>query len=92
MLDTSSSQKLLMKTGLILIVIGHLNFIAGALVNGTVLRHIANPQDSISLQYAISNIVSAVSAILVGCLLSVVRRGRWKDGAGPVPARLPCRL
>ncbi|XP_034269123.1 transmembrane protein 54 isoform X2 [Pantherophis guttatus] len=71
MIDTSSSQKLLMKTGLILIVIGHLNFISGALVNGTVLRHIANPQDTISLQYAISNIISAISAILGWAVFSL---------------------
>lgn len=79
MIDTSSSQKLLMKTGLILIVIGHLNFISGALVNGTVLRHIANPQDTISLQYAISNIISAISAILVGSLVYMIRRDQWKN-------------
>uniref|UniRef100_A0A8C3XST6 Transmembrane protein 54 n=1 Tax=Chelydra serpentina TaxID=8475 RepID=A0A8C3XST6_CHESE len=60
-----SFQKLLMKTGLVLIVIGHLSFISGALVHGTVLRYVANPQDAISLQYAISNIVSVTSAILV---------------------------
>ncbi|KAM3829243.1 transmembrane protein 54 isoform 1-T4 [Vipera latastei] len=78
MLDTSSSQKLLMKTGLILIVIGHLNFIAGALVNGTVLRHIANPQDSISLQYAISNIVLAISAILtISCGIAAIVLSRY---------------
>lgn len=54
-----------MKTGLILIVIGHLSFISGALVHGTVLRYVANPQDAISLQYAISNVISVTSAILV---------------------------
>ncbi|KAM6427665.1 transmembrane protein 54 isoform 2-T2 [Liasis olivaceus] len=70
-LDTSSSQKLLMKTGLILIVIGHLNFITGALVNGTVLRHIANPQDTISVQYAVSNIITAISAILGWAVFSL---------------------
>ncbi|XP_034269122.1 transmembrane protein 54 isoform X1 [Pantherophis guttatus] len=78
MIDTSSSQKLLMKTGLILIVIGHLNFISGALVNGTVLRHIANPQDTISLQYAISNIISAISAILtISCGIAAIVLSRY---------------
>ncbi|XP_063168081.1 transmembrane protein 54 [Candoia aspera] len=77
-LDTSSSQKLLMKTGLILIVIGHLNFITGALVNGTVLRHIANPQDTISVQYAISNIISAISAILtISCGIAAIVLSRY---------------
>ncbi|XP_025030742.1 transmembrane protein 54 isoform X2 [Python bivittatus] len=60
-----------MKTGLVLIVIGHLNFITGALVNGTVLRHIANPQDTISVQYAVSNIITAISAILGWAVFSL---------------------
>lgn len=89
MIDTSSSQKLLMKTGLILIVIGHLNFISGALVNGTVLRHIANPQDTISLQYAISNIIPAISAILVGSLVYMKWRDWWKNQQVHLPVLLP---
>ncbi|KAH0631081.1 hypothetical protein JD844_005172 [Phrynosoma platyrhinos] len=77
-LDPSSTQKLLMKTGLILIVIGHLNFITGALVHGTVLRHIANPQDTISLQYAISNIITVISAILtISCGIAAIVLSRY---------------
>nr|XP_013808748.1 PREDICTED: transmembrane protein 54 [Apteryx mantelli mantelli] len=62
-LDPSSHQRLLMKTGLILIVIGHLNFIAGAFIHGIILCFMANPQDTTSLQYLVSNLV--VSALLV---------------------------
>ncbi|XP_062995968.1 transmembrane protein 54 [Elgaria multicarinata webbii] len=77
-LDPSSTQKLLMKTGLILIVIGHLNFITGALVHGTVLRHIANPRDTISLQYAISNIITVISAILtISCGIAAIVLSRY---------------
>nr|XP_056703233.1 transmembrane protein 54 [Euleptes europaea] len=77
-LDPSSTQKLLMKTGLILIVIGHLNFIASALVHGTVLRHIANPQDAISLQYAISNVISVTSAMLtISCGIAAIVLSRY---------------
>ncbi|XP_054855619.1 transmembrane protein 54 [Eublepharis macularius] len=77
-LDPSGIQKLLMKTGLILIVIGHLNFIVSALVHGTVLRHIANPQDAISLQYAISNIISVTSAILtISCGIAGIVLSRY---------------
>ncbi|XP_061453947.1 transmembrane protein 54 [Rhineura floridana] len=77
-LDSSSAQKLLMKTGLILIVIGHLNFITGALVHGTVLRHIANPQDAISWQYAVSNIVSVISAVLtISCGIAAIVLSRY---------------
>lgn len=77
-LDLSTIQKLLMKTGLILIVIGHLNFITSALVHGTVLRHIANPTDAISLQYAISNIISVISAILVHIFILPPRNAGWQ--------------
>ncbi|XP_020656329.1 transmembrane protein 54 [Pogona vitticeps] len=77
-LDSSATQKLLMKTGLILIVIGHLNFITGALVHGTVLRHIANPRDTISLQYAVSNIITAVSAMLtIFCGIAAIVLSRY---------------
>lgn len=64
-LDPSSHQRVLMKTGLILLITGHLNFIAGALVHGTVLRFVVNPRDAISLQYAVANSASVVSALLV---------------------------
>uniref|UniRef100_K7FFN0 Transmembrane protein 54 n=1 Tax=Pelodiscus sinensis TaxID=13735 RepID=K7FFN0_PELSI len=77
-LDPSGYQKLLMKTGLILIVIGHLSFISGALVHGTVLRYVANPQDVISLQYAISNIVSVTSALLtISCGIAAIVLSRY---------------
>ncbi|XP_053867931.1 transmembrane protein 54 isoform X2 [Malaclemys terrapin pileata] len=77
-LDPSSFQKLLMKTGLILIVIGHLSFISGALVHGTVLRYVANPQDAISLQYAIANIISVTSAILtISCGIAAIVLSRY---------------
>ncbi|XP_025941871.1 transmembrane protein 54 [Apteryx rowi] len=62
-LDPSSHQRLLMKTGLILTVIRHLNFIAGAFIHGIILCFMANPQDTTSLQYLVSNLV--VSALLV---------------------------
>ncbi|NWZ53572.1 TMM54 protein, partial [Haliaeetus albicilla] len=64
-LDPGSHQRVLMKTGLILLIIGHLNFITGALVHGTVLRFVVNPRDAISLQYAVANAASVISALLV---------------------------
>lgn len=77
-LDPSNTQKLLMKTGLILIIIGHLNFITGAMVHGMVLRHIANPQDSISLNYAISNVIMVISAILtISCGITAIVLSRY---------------
>uniref|UniRef100_A0A8C8BNI7 Transmembrane protein 54 n=1 Tax=Otus sunia TaxID=257818 RepID=A0A8C8BNI7_9STRI len=64
-LDPGSHQRVLMKTGLILLIIGHLNFITGALVHGIVLRFVVNPRDAVSLQYAIANTASVISALLV---------------------------
>lgn len=64
-----------MKTGLILLIIGHLNFITGALVHGTVLRFVVNPRDAISLQYAVANAASVISALLVP-------RGAGWEGTG----------
>ncbi|KAM9606520.1 transmembrane protein 54 isoform 2-T2 [Morphnus guianensis] len=53
-----------MKTGLILLIIGHLNFITGAFIHGTVLRFVVNPRDAVSLQYAVANAASVISALL----------------------------
>ncbi|KAJ1177992.1 hypothetical protein NDU88_003242 [Pleurodeles waltl] len=72
-LDTTIFGKVLMKLGLALVVVGHLNFIVGAIVHGLVLRHVNKLQDIISLQYSISNILTVVSAILsVTCGITAI--------------------
>ncbi|NXW60222.1 TMM54 protein, partial [Eurystomus gularis] len=77
-LDPSSHQRVLMKTGLILLIIGHLNFITGALVHGTVLRFVVDPQDAISLQYAIANTASIISALLtISCGIAALMLSRY---------------
>lgn len=63
-LDKTLFGKVLMKQGLALIVIGHLNFIVGAIVHGLVLRHVIKLEDSLSLQYSVTNITAVASAIL----------------------------
>lgn len=55
----------LMKTGLTLILVGHINFILGAIVHGSVLRHISNPTDHITTEYTLANIISVTSGLLV---------------------------
>ncbi|KAM6235454.1 transmembrane protein 54 isoform 2-T3 [Spheniscus humboldti] len=66
-----------MKTGLILLIIGHLNFITGALVHGTVLRFVVDPRDAISLQYAIANAASVISALLtISCGIAALMLSR----------------
>uniref|UniRef100_A0A8C5TPP5 Transmembrane protein 54 n=2 Tax=Malurus TaxID=55806 RepID=A0A8C5TPP5_9PASS len=58
-------RKVLMKTGLILLILGHLNFISGALVHGTVLRFVLRARDVTSLHYGVTNSASAIAALLV---------------------------
>ncbi|KAM9369654.1 transmembrane protein 54 [Phaethornis superciliosus] len=75
--DPGSHQRVLMKMGLILLITGHLNFIAGALVHGTVLRFVVNPQEPISLQYAVTNAVSVISSLLtVSCGIAALLLSR----------------
>lgn len=54
-----------MKTGLILILVGHINFILGAIVHGNVLRHISKPSQHITTEYTVANIISVTSGLLV---------------------------
>ncbi|XP_044527370.1 transmembrane protein 54 isoform X4 [Gracilinanus agilis] len=71
-------KKLLMKTGLVLLVLGHISFIAGALLHGTALRYVTDPQDAVSLQYAVSNILAVTSSILIiTCGITVIVLSRY---------------
>ncbi|KAM9242970.1 transmembrane protein 54 isoform 3-T3 [Dugong dugon] len=63
-LSVADFRKVLMKTGLVLVVLGHVSFIAAALLHGTVLRYVAPPHDAVALQYCVVNIFSVTSAIV----------------------------
>ncbi|XP_065748798.1 transmembrane protein 54 isoform X3 [Phocoena phocoena] len=63
-LSVGDFRKVLMKTGLVLVVLGHVSFIAAALLHGTVLRYVAAPNDAVALQYSVVNILSVTSAIV----------------------------
>lgn len=54
----------LMRAGIALIFVGHVNFILGAIVHGTVLRHVANPEKRVSPEYCAANVISVVSGLL----------------------------
>uniref|UniRef100_H3B0K3 Keratinocyte associated protein 3 n=1 Tax=Latimeria chalumnae TaxID=7897 RepID=H3B0K3_LATCH len=56
--------KKLMQIGISLIFIGHINFILGAIVHGTVLRHVSKPDNIITVEYCVANIISVVSGLL----------------------------
>ncbi|XP_059208587.1 keratinocyte-associated protein 3 [Centropristis striata] len=64
MFDKDKGPRRLMKKGLTLILVGHINFILGAIVHGNVLRHISKPSQHISTEYTVANIISVTSGLL----------------------------
>lgn len=51
--------------GLALVLVGHVNFLLGALVHGAVLRHINVHTQARAMEYAISNVIAIVAGLLV---------------------------
>ncbi|POI24027.1 hypothetical protein CIB84_012224 [Bambusicola thoracicus] len=67
----------LMRAGLGLIVLGHCNLVLGAIVHGSVLRHVAGAKGAVTPEYAVANVVSVVSGLLsitVGIVAILVSR------------------
>ncbi|CAG11036.1 unnamed protein product [Tetraodon nigroviridis] len=62
--DGDRGPRKLMRAGLTLILVGHINFILGAIVHGSVLRHISKPSSRITTQYTVDNIFSVTSGLL----------------------------
>lgn len=58
-------DKALMKMGLGLVLVGHVNFLLGALVHGAVLRHVNLHAQARTMEYAISNVIALVSGLMV---------------------------
>uniref|UniRef100_A0A8D2DTE4 Transmembrane protein 54 n=1 Tax=Sciurus vulgaris TaxID=55149 RepID=A0A8D2DTE4_SCIVU len=74
-LSVGDFRKVLMKTGLVLVVLGHVSFIIAAVLHGTVLRYVAAPRDAVALQYCVVNILSVTSAIVGQALLATCTFG-----------------
>ncbi|XP_023284293.1 transmembrane protein 54-like [Seriola lalandi dorsalis] len=75
--------KALMKMGLSMVLIGHVNFLLGALVHGVVLRHINLHKQARAMEYAISNVVALTSGlvgIVVGILAIVLSKNKKSRG------------
>ncbi|OXB55577.1 hypothetical protein ASZ78_005126 [Callipepla squamata] len=53
-----------MRAGLGLIVLGHGSLVLGAIVHGSVLRHVAGAKHAVTPEYAVANVVSVVSGLL----------------------------
>lgn len=51
--------------GLGLVLVGHVNFLLGALVHGAVLRHINVHSQARTMVYAISNVIAIVAGLVV---------------------------
>uniref|UniRef100_V9LCG1 Keratinocyte associated protein 3 n=1 Tax=Callorhinchus milii TaxID=7868 RepID=V9LCG1_CALMI len=62
--DKLKGGRQLMRVGIALICVGHINFILGAIVHGTILRHISKPQDKVTAEYSVANITSVISGLL----------------------------
>ncbi|KAF7665776.1 hypothetical protein LDENG_00132050 [Lucifuga dentata] len=62
--DKDKGSRRLMKKGLTLILVGHVNFILGAIVHGNVLRHISKPSQHVTTEYTTANIISVSSGLL----------------------------
>ncbi|XP_070703008.1 transmembrane protein 54-like [Pempheris klunzingeri] len=75
--------KTLMKMGLSMVLIGHVNFLLGALVHGVVLRHINLHKQARAMEYAISNVFALTSGlvgIVVGILAIVLSKNKKSRG------------
>ncbi|XP_059209823.1 transmembrane protein 54a [Centropristis striata] len=67
-------NKALMKMGLGLVLVGHVNFILAALVHGAVLRHINVHSQARTMVYAISNVIAIVAGLvgIIGGITAIV--------------------
>ncbi|XP_075867979.1 transmembrane protein 54-like isoform X3 [Nelusetta ayraudi] len=75
--------KALMKMGLSMVLVGHINFLLGALVHGVVLRHINLHKQARAMEYAVSNVFALTSGlvgIVVGILAIVLSKNKKSRG------------
>ncbi|KAJ8402893.1 hypothetical protein AAFF_G00362070 [Aldrovandia affinis] len=73
--------KALMKMGLGQVLVGHVNFLLGALVHGAVLRHINLHVQARVLEYAIANVIALVAglaAVIAGISAIVLSKNKKK--------------
>lgn len=54
-----------MKMGLSMVLVGHVNFLLGALVHGVVLRHINLHKQARAMEFTISNVFAIASGLVV---------------------------
>ncbi|KAM9201172.1 keratinocyte-associated protein 3 isoform 2-T3 [Dugong dugon] len=71
MFDAARGPQRLMSVGLALILVGHGNLLLGAVLHGTVLRHVANPSGAVTPEYTTANVISVGSGLLHWALLAI---------------------
>ncbi|XP_061467271.1 keratinocyte-associated protein 3-like, partial [Rhineura floridana] len=54
----------LARSGISLVVLGHLTLVVGAIIHGTLLHHVARPTHTITLEYAVANVIAVASGLL----------------------------
>ncbi|XP_036397476.1 keratinocyte-associated protein 3-like [Megalops cyprinoides] len=72
-------DKGLMKMGLGQVLVGHVNFLLGALVHGAVLRHINLHKEARAMEYAIANVIALVAglmAVITGIIAIVLSKNK----------------
>lgn len=62
--DAARGPRRLMRVGLALLLVGHVNLLVGAVLHGTVLRHVANPRGAVTPEYTAANVISVGSGLL----------------------------
>ncbi|XP_068432164.1 transmembrane protein 54-like [Clinocottus analis] len=73
----------LMKMGLSVLLVGHVNFLLGALMHGVVLRHVGLHKQARTVEYAVANVVALASGlvgIVVGVLAIVLSKHQKSRG------------
>ncbi|XP_036922590.1 keratinocyte-associated protein 3 [Sturnira hondurensis] len=79
--DAARGPWRLMRVGLALILVGHVNLLLGAVLHGTVLRHVANPRGGITSEYTTANVISVGSGLLsvsLGLVALMVSRNLFR--------------
>ncbi|KAJ8270485.1 hypothetical protein GJAV_G00115360 [Gymnothorax javanicus] len=85
--DKHKGPRRLMKKGITLIIVGHINLLLGAIVHGSILRHISKPNKMITAEYSTANIISVTSGLLsigTGIIAVLVSKNlsAWKMHVG----------
>ncbi|XP_061468763.1 keratinocyte-associated protein 3-like, partial [Rhineura floridana] len=64
-------------SGILLVVLGHLTLVLGAIIHGSLLHHVARPAHTITSEYTMANVVAVASGVLsiaAGVLAILVSR------------------